>query len=444
MEGQDGYRLPAGDLVQPFAGGGPVLRLGLRQGSVQPSLQDAERALASHPAAARLDQAARECRGRMQEALDAYGKYGTAAEAYTGTEQEFREELQQILLPEADFRPGEIHRHGAAWEEALQGSRAREAEEVRGIIKDGVRLEFTWPYGEEQRQRPGFSKKETAVRQLLTGAGVVTPEVQDALQRAQPPAVWLGNLASTGGANRAFTAGAVAEAHRQGVLLDWRPEWGDPHNINPLGCAVNRKGKQRMVAACLMVNFFLRYRRFTYEQLQARTGHGGAWLFPPRCSGADAAAGAAPRGAELLVVAAGHGGLHPGRGFPVPDRRQERVPPLQGAPRVLEAPLCQLGRQGVLLRVPAFWPGLSLPRVHSGHEGAAEAAAPARGADHHTDRRQGGRGADATAGSVQVAGGGQAGLCSGGVLHAAQVHLLSPAAGPVPGAESRHSPPLLL
>ena len=44
---------------------------------------------------------------------------------------------------------------------------------------------------------------------------------------------------------------------------------GPPAVINPLGVAVDRKGKKRLVVAACYINLFIRYVRFKYEGLRS-------------------------------------------------------------------------------------------------------------------------------------------------------------------------------
>ena len=201
----------------------------------------------------------------LQEALARLSKFQTAEKRWSGSQAEFMALAEEHLLPH--WRCGAAWHHSAAWQQALGTRQGRgNAKEALRIVESGVKLQLvTDAYSPAQTGRPDFSRKEKAVKGLLGGDG---PEVDGLLHARGVPRVWLGNLQSAlSPENLPFVEEKVEEAFNNGTAVHWQPEWGEPHTISPLGCAVKDE-KRRLTIAPLLVNFFERYQKFKQERLQ--------------------------------------------------------------------------------------------------------------------------------------------------------------------------------
>ena len=195
------------------------------------------------------------CLSLLSRAKQRLSNYGTEAEQAGVTEVEWQE-LDTILLPAGDFIPGSLHLHSAAWEELL-GSKAQhdpKAAQVLSWIREGYRLQFTSPMAASQQAKPGYQKKMEVVRSGL--AQVVPPDqVEQCLQGTAPQPLHFPNLKSAQ-LDSQFVDEEVAKLKRLGTFiplaqLQSQYSWAaDPASItiNPLGVAINRKGKKRMVS----------------------------------------------------------------------------------------------------------------------------------------------------------------------------------------------------
>lgn len=236
----------------------------------QPDWEDAEEAARQMPLEIRqrLNKIAALAPRHLEEALHRLASYGTGMDVDASSEELFQSKLASILLDDSMFRPGNLRRHAAAWHALLDPYKGKgHVDEVLRIIDNGVELDFVKdPFSEQQRQKPGFERKAKVVRTMLEH--VMPPQQAQAYMASPgPDKVWLGNLRSAE-THHDFVTEEVYKLRTLGTMITWKPEWGEPQNISPLGVAVDRTGKKRLVGALMYVNFKERYRPFTYEKLQ--------------------------------------------------------------------------------------------------------------------------------------------------------------------------------
>jgi hypothetical protein len=204
----------------------------------------------------------------MQTACQRLALIQTEAGQLHCTQAECQGMVRQYLIPEQHWRCGNAYRHRAAWLAALQQYRGSgHVDEVLTLVQQGIRLRFVDDtHSPGQQRKPDFQQKRRAVLDMLGGPSMANEQL---LRQRQPPSVWVGNLQSAlSDDNVNFINNKVAEALAGGMAVEWQQQWGKPHSISPLGCAINRVHKQRMTITPLLVNFYEQYLPFRQERLQ--------------------------------------------------------------------------------------------------------------------------------------------------------------------------------
>lgn len=195
------------------------------------------------------------CPDLLAQALGRLQAYGTQAQEAGISEQEWTV-LEALLLPADDFAPGSLHLHREAWSLLLaeRAKRDPKAAEVLSWVQQGYPLTFTSVTADSQLSKPGYQRKLDVVRSLLRQL-VGPANVELYLQGEAPHPLHFPNLQSAL-ADTQFVDEEVAKLKRLGTfipLADLRPTcpWAsrlEEVTISPLGVAINRKGKKRLVS----------------------------------------------------------------------------------------------------------------------------------------------------------------------------------------------------
>ncbi len=162
-----------------------------------------------------------------------------------------------------DFQAGTLHTRVAAFE--AHWSRHANKPTIRlllHVLREGYKLHLKHPYAPCQQAHPRFANKEREVRALLSHVLPSGSEVQRVMRAPQPAILHFPNHQSVNG-HVAFVQGEAASC----ICSADAPEAASIL-VLPLGVAVNRHGKERLILDARYLNWWDEYHTVVYQQLR--------------------------------------------------------------------------------------------------------------------------------------------------------------------------------
>ncbi len=201
--------------------------------------------------------------------------------------QQWEQHLKAKLTDTScSFTAGRLHQHREAFRAHWEGCSQRpdEVRRLTHVLEQGAQADAragarcktrvclcTYPYAAGQQQHPRFQQKEQQIAAMLTRSGCSPQQVQAVMHSNQPPVLQFSNhhgvqqhclaVCRRGGDGpRAQAWGSVSGMgplrEVAGVL------------ILPLDVAVSSGGKKRLILDARFLNWWLKYRPFSYQKLQ--------------------------------------------------------------------------------------------------------------------------------------------------------------------------------
>ena len=177
-----------------------------------------------------------------------------------------QEHIQRGMRPQDEFRAGDLHNMMPVWEEYMRlGQIDMTSIEIeRGILRDGIRLDWCHPTDAHKLQEPRHRKRATGVKTQLLRAGYTTDVTAQVLESDTIPPIALPNMLDDAEAVK-FARQQVEKNVACGALIQWPFQDTRPHIVLSLAVVRKSDGKPRLIVDGRPLNLHLRRLPFKYE-----------------------------------------------------------------------------------------------------------------------------------------------------------------------------------